>query len=1132
MSSSLKLRHSDDLAGRHAEPTLATGIHGRPSLNYKAGIYALTRWGVIGWAWMPSRLSQPVQVEAVLDGNIIGRAIATEMRRDIAALGQSNGRCGFSITFYKEIAGDIPPSLHLKVDNSVVVLPNCRWSLFEGHVDELTSKGAAGWVWVPTAPNNTVTVQAIVGGRVVGRAVADQLRLDIRASGRAEGRCGFNLAFDQALHRNDRVVFKAMAMGASTILPSVEWSEIVGYVDSLTPYRAVGWAWNPASPEEAVAVEAVLEGRVIGHATANKYLEHLASSGRGTGRYGFEIEFSSRIAGDTLPTIKVTRPEGVFVLAGPRQLRQDEHKGGVTGSQLLLCSDAATKLPEVEGAVDFLSRRSATGWAWHPATPNCAVEVVATVEGRIVGSAKADQPRDDLVYWGKGTGAYGFTLVFDERLTGDSLPEFRIFGPSGPRIVQSVGSFSTGEDLDVTPLQGTGDFTPAQESLVVPDAVEGSVDYLSQTGATGWAWLPSSPERTLTVEAVLHGVVLGSAQAKHMREDLAHWGKGSGRYGFSLSFSEPLPDRQPPLFRITGLAGEQTLPAPALAVPELSGDVGDIGAQCTSPGQSAIVEGHVDRLTRWEAAGWAWVPSNPEATVEIKAVLNGTVIGCASANELRQDLAGWGKGTGRYGFHIAFDQPVTGDESPLLLPYIPTSNVLDGNTILEAASKMEMSARRRGTVDMLVSEHAKFTSAGPQFEEFDPTILGDLPRTDPSLEPWVIAFYLPQFHTIPENDRFWGTGFTEWRQLPRALSRFPGHYQPRIPRDLGFYNLLGTEALERQYEMARAAGVTAFAFYYYWFNQTRVLEKPIEALLASDLSVPFMLVWANENWTRTWDGSASSVLLQQDYQESDDLPLVADLARHFCDSRYLRVNGRPLFVIYNPGAIPNTKKTIRRWRTLFRTKHGLDPVMLMAQTFGQRDPRVFGLDGAIEFPPHKLTDELPGRRTPDAYSEAFSGRVIDYEDFAMASLEEPTPDFPLIKTAVPSWDNDARRPNRGLTLEGVAPGKYESWLRALIQKAIRRPTFGRPIVAVNAWNEWAEGAYLEPDVYFGAAFLNATARARASALVSQSLIAPELRVSSPRVSVILPNYNHSAFIVERIEFCSQSDNQTKRDTLP
>ena len=214
--------------------------------------------------------------------------------------------------------------------------------------------------------------------------------------------------------------------------------------------------------------------------------------------------------------------------------------------------------------------------------------------------------------------------------------------------------------------------------------------------------------------------------------------------------------------------------------------------------------------------------------------------------------------------------------------------------------------------------------------------------------------------------------------------------------------------------------------------------------------------------------------------------LLDDLSRHFLDRRYIRIDNRPLFVIYNPKNIPETADTIARWRSKLTSRLGVEPLMFMAQTFGDRDPRPHGLDGAIEFPPHKLSDELPGRPTPDAYSSDFAGRVIAYDDFVKTSLDEDDPDFPLIKTIVPSWDNDARRPNRGLTLEDSTPIKYQNWLFELLTRAIDAPIFGTPIVAINAWNEWAESAYLEPDVHLGAANLNATARAYVSALNAAS----------------------------------------------
>lgn len=373
----------------------------------------------------------------------------------------------------------------------------------------------------------------------------------------------------------------------------------------------------------------------------------------------------------------------------------------------------------------------------------------------------------------------------------------------------------------------------------------------------------------------------------------------------------------------------------------------------------------------------------------------------------------------------------------------------------------------------LTGEHLKFTRPGVAHEDFDPAILEGVER-----DVKILAYYLPQFHAIPENDTFWGKGFTEWRQIARALPRFPGHYQPRIPSDLGFYDLTDVNVMRRQAALAKSAGIHGFAFYYYWFDGHRVLERPVESFLAApDIDMPFMVIWANENWTRTWDGMNSEILLRQSYDPKDEPALLADLARHFKDPRHIRLGGRPLFVIYQPKHVPDARQTFERWRACWKRDFGLEPVIFMAQTFGLEDPLEFGLDGAIEFPPHNLQKLYPGRTVSDAFSPEFKGHAIRYDDVVAASLAKPEPSFPLIKTIFPSWDNDARRPMRGTTFQGSTPRKYERWLAELVRRARARPVLGESFVAINAWNEWAEGAYLEPDVHYGAAYLNATARA-------------------------------------------------------
>ena len=305
-----------------------------------------------------------------------------------------------------------------------------------------------------------------------------------------------------------------------------------------------------------------------------------------------------------------------------------------------------------------------------------------------------------------------------------------------------------------------------------------------------------------------------------------------------------------------------------------------------------------------------------------------------------------------------------------------------------------------------------------------------------------------------------------------------GHIQPRIPRDLGCYDLVEGDVMRRQIDMARAAGLFGFCFYHYWFDGARVLEKPIERFLADPtLDFPFCIMWANENWTRTWDGSEKEIILGQTYRREDDIPFLDDVARHMKDPRYIRLNDRPLFFIYRPGHIPDNINRLREWRQIFKDRHGLEPLIYNAQAFGDNDPRTLETDGAIEFPPHKIlgkaaniASELP------LLDQNFQGDIRRYEDIVSVATSEQKPPFPLVRTVFPSWDNDARRPGRSTIIKDPNPQDFQKWLDWAISEAETNSSLPEPIVCINAWNEWAESACLEPDVHFGAAFLNSVSR--------------------------------------------------------
>ncbi|TGV13721.1 glycosyltransferase [Mesorhizobium sp. M8A.F.Ca.ET.173.01.1.1] len=339
----------------------------------------------------------------------------------------------------------------------------------------------------------------------------------------------------------------------------------------------------------------------------------------------------------------------------------------------------------------------------------------------------------------------------------------------------------------------------------------------------------------------------------------------------------------------------------------------------------------------------------------------------------------------------------------------------------------------------------------------------------------VIAFYLPQFHPIPENDEWWGQGFTEWTNVRPAQPQFVGHHQPHVPDALGYYDLRDTAIQRHQIELAKLYGVEGFCFYFYWFGGKRLLETPLENWLEDkSLDMPFCLCWANENWSRRWDGMDQEILIGQDHSPQDDLAFIAEVAPYLRDSRYIRIDGKPLLLVYRPSLLPAAADTARRWRTWCR-ENGIGEIFLAyTQSFESVSPDRYGFDAAVEFPPN---NSAPPNITHTVMPlhENFAATVYDWSVFLRRSENYPSRKYKLFRTVCPGWDNTARRKRGGTVFINNTPVLYRKWLDNAIRDTlahVKEPS--ERLVFVNAWNEWAEGAHLEPDTANGYAYLQAT----------------------------------------------------------
>lgn len=354
----------------------------------------------------------------------------------------------------------------------------------------------------------------------------------------------------------------------------------------------------------------------------------------------------------------------------------------------------------------------------------------------------------------------------------------------------------------------------------------------------------------------------------------------------------------------------------------------------------------------------------------------------------------------------------------------------------------------------------------------DPLI--SLEKNDPKL----IAYYLPQYYPDAHNTAWWGRGSTEWTNVSKSFPQYLGHYQPRFPGELGHYDLRVKDTIYRQIELAKFYGVYGFCFYYYWFDGVRLLDLPFnEFVNDKNIDFPFSICWCNESWTKQWEGASNTPLITQNTSVESYMSFIESCIDLFTHKNYIKIKGKPIITIYKPHNVPEPQKVIAYWKKCVKEKTGLDLYIIACfdRNSASDEYLDMGFDSCTEFAPGPYRPLMKNITKEKKYlCDTFMGEVYDYKDFVIKKKYFQLKRKNLYRAVTPMWDNTPRRKNKGTIYDGSTPDLYKQWLRDIIIETKDNSTIDDKIIFINAWNEWAEGAYLEPDLKWKYGYLEAT----------------------------------------------------------
>jgi GT2 family glycosyltransferase/glycosyltransferase involved in cell wall biosynthesis len=814
---------------------------------------------------------------------------------------------------------------------------------------------------------------------------------------------------------------------------------LLGYVEGVNSEAISGWACNAANLTEFVQVDVQIDGAAVGAIIADRPRPDVAEAGAGHSHCGFLFELP--------PALKDGKQHEVVCLVSGHILPMgDNHRTGTVFEKEF----------KLSGYLDSIHGHAISGWACNAADQHEFVNVDIRIDGVSVGTVVADSPRKDVADAGFGHNSCGFFWPVPASLKDGKRHDVACF-VSGRALsmpaavskgvyfaVSALGLFPLGRPKHFTHIlsgdAGMPDFfrvrsaaAPSKSVIVaLIDTPEGWSDF-DQKAASG---------------ALENFDVLIALREKHFinafHSDFQQFNDFSlveyaSRIGSAGIFqhiidSSILFEYERIVFlnyaddtfardeRIDGLVNAAN-----------SEDVGVIAGEVTSYGKFR--------------------------TPEIQRFLNIVLprLGCSVPQA---------------------DFPVPVGSSlyinPLILRQFTALKI--SLTDLTGGDKEDKTRWYSKALALL----GYFSYEGDLSVQVGKPDQAGILSADSAVQRTikVIAFLLPQFHPVKENDQWWGRGFTEWNNVIRGRPLFRFHYQPRLPKDLGFYDLRHPDTQKHQAKLARDHGVYGFCYYYYWFDGKKMLNEPIEQMLKSGSpDHPFCVCWANENWSRNWDGQERFVLLKQHYSMASHRTLILEFIEMMRDRRYIRHNGKPVLVVYRIRVIPNWLEVAAMWREECR-KAGIGEIHLCAVRFGLEPldgpPAEVGLDSYVMFPPHETVREDVRDKVLDLDSK-FRGEIFSYDGVTHGDLTRFKDNYPwpVHRGAMMGWDNTARRLTDSRIFQGATPLKFRKWMKGIVEQEITHNPDKESLLFINAWNEWAEGSALEPDQKFGDSYLRA-----------------------------------------------------------